>query len=286
MPRELRFFRNGLTVAALLACGAATFASAQARNVEELARKSGLWEQVGQMRVQMVGGVMEARRQAQAANQKLMDDATFARLTTAIEHSFSPELLRETMTLYMEENLTPADEGEVMRWLSSDLGQRFTRMEVEAGDIKELQKAEKEAPKLRAALSKARLEKFQRLATSLDAGNTTTTLTINLTSAIIYAIALVTPETDADLAAKEIRRRMEAQRPQMVKYFGERALQTYSYVYRNASDAQVETYVKFAETPAARRYHDAGIKSLDQTISQAANAMGQELRPQAPKNPS
>jgi hypothetical protein len=159
-------------------------------------------------------------------------------------------------------------------------------MEVQAGDIKELQKAETEAPKLRAALSKARLEKFQRLASALDAGNTTATLTINLTSAIIFGIALVTPDTDADLAANEIRRRMEAQRPQMAKYFADRALQTYSFVYRNASDAQVETYVKFAETPAARRYHGAGIKSLDQTLSQAANALGQELRAAPAKNPS
>jgi hypothetical protein len=282
-----RVFRSCLTAAALLVCSAATFASAQARNIEELTRKSGLWEQVGQLRVQMVGGVIEARRQAQAANQKLMDDATFARLTGAIDRSFSPELLRETMTLYMEENLAPADEAEVMRWLSSDLGQRFTRMEVEAGDVKELQKAEKEAPRLRAALSAARLEKYRRLATSLDAGSTTATLTIHLTSAIIFAIALVTPDTDADLAANEIRRRMEMQRPQMMQFFGERALQTYSYVYRNANDAQVETYVKFAETAAARRYHAAGIKSLDQTISQAANAMAQELRApaQAGKNP-
>jgi hypothetical protein len=79
---------------------------------------------------------------------------------------------------------------------------------------------------------------------------------------------------------------MEAQRPQMAKYFADRALQTYSFVYRNASDAQVETYVKFAETPAARRYHGAGIKSLDQTLSQAANALGQELRAAPAKNPS
>ena len=276
MPHVIR---NCLTVAALLACFAATTASAQARNIEELTRKSGLWEQVAQMRVQMVGGVIEARRQSQAANQKLMDAA-------AIERSFSPEVMRETLTLFMEENLAPADEAEVLRWLSSDLGQRFTRMEVVAGEIKELQKAETEAPKLRAALSKARLEKYQRLASALDAGNTTSTLTINLTSAIVFGIALVTPDVDADLAANELRRRMEVQRPQMVKYFAERALQTYSYVYRNASDAQVEAYVKFAEGAGARRYHAAGIKSLDQTISQAANALGQELRPQPPKNPS
>jgi len=283
MPRVIR---NCLTVAALLAGFTATTVLAQARNIEELTRKSGLWDQVAQMRVQMVGGVMEARRQATAAKQNLMDDATFARLAAAIDRSFAPEVLRETMTLYMEENLGPADETEVLRWLSSDLGQRFTRMEVQAGDIKELQKAETEAPKLRAALSKARLEKFQRLASALDAGNTTATLTINLTSAIIFGIALVTPDTDADLAANEIRRRMEAQRPQMAKYFADRALQTYSFVYRNASDAQVETYVKFAETPAARRYHGAGIKSLDQTLSQAANALGQELRAAPAKNPS
>ena len=282
MPRVIR---NCLTLAALLACCAATFASAQARNIEELTRKSGLWEQVALLRVQMVGGVMEARRQAQAANQKLMDDATFARLTAAIDSSFAPEVLRETMTLYMEENLNAADETEVLRWLSSDLGQRLTRMEVQAGEMKELQKAETEAPKLRAALSKARLEKFQRLAAALDAGNSTATLTINLTSAIVFGIALVTPDTDADLAANELRRRMEIQRPQMVKYFADRALQTYSYVYRTATDAQVETYVRFAEGAAARRYHLAGIKSLDQTLSQAATALGRELRA-PPKNPS
>src|SRR5215472_14244107 len=104
-----RFLRDCITVAALLACCAAASALAQARNIEELTRKSGLWEQVGQLRVQMVGGVIEARRQAQAANQTLMDEATFAKLTAAIDNSFSPEVLRETLTLYMEENLSADD---------------------------------------------------------------------------------------------------------------------------------------------------------------------------------
>ena len=56
-----------------------------------------------------------------------------------------------------------------------------------------------------------------------------------------FGIAPVTPDTDAD-PRPTIRRRMEAQRPQMAKYFADRALQTHSYVYRNASDAQVEAY--------------------------------------------
>ena len=107
MPRVIR---NCLTVAALIASCAATTVFAQSRNIEELTRKSGLWEQVGQMRVQVVGGVIEARRQATAAKQNLMDDATFTRLNAAIDRSFAPEVLRETMTLYMEENLGPAED--------------------------------------------------------------------------------------------------------------------------------------------------------------------------------
>jgi hypothetical protein len=274
MPHALR---NLLTVAAFLVASAATVVDAQGRRIEELTRKSGLWDQVTQMRAQMKHGVSEARRQAKAGGKDLLDDAAFAKLMASIDRTFSPETLRESMTLFMEDYVTPADEVEVLKWLSSDLGAIFTRMEVAAGTLEEIKKAEVEAPKIRAALTRARLEKYQRLAGALDPGNSTTTLTINLTSAIVYGVSLVTPDTDANAAATAIRRNMELQRPEMVKYFAERALLTYSYVYRNATDAQVETYVRFAESAAARRYHAAGIKALDETITQAALAMGQDL---------
>lgn len=266
-----------LAVAFVVSAFAATAAHAQGRRIEELTRKSGLWDQVTQMRAQMKHGVSEARRQAKAGGKDLLDDEAFARLNASIDRTFAPEALRESMTLYMEDYVAPADEADVLKWLSSDLGARFTRMEVEAGTVPEIQKAEAEAPKIRAALSKARLEKYQRLAAALDAGNSTATLTINLTSAIVYGVSLVTPDTDANAAANAIRRRMELQRAEMVKYFAERSLLTYSYVYRNATDAQMEAYVRFAESASARRYHAAGIRSLDETISQAALAMGQDL---------
>ena len=254
----------------------AATASAQSRT-EELMRKSGLWDQAAQMRLQMKAGVAEARAQAKAAKQEMLSDDEFARLQAAIDRSFAPDVLRETMTLNMEELVQPADQDAVLEWLSSDLGGRFTRWEVEAGKVEEIRKAETEAPKLLKALPASRLDKYRRLAKALDAGNTIATLTINLTTAIVYGIGLVMPNTDADGAARGIRQRMEAKRDEMVKFFGDRALQTYSYVYRNATDAQMEEYVRFAESAAARRYHEAGIKSIDNTISQAALALGQEL---------
>ena len=251
-------------------------AAAQGRT-EELMRKSGLWDQVAQMRVQMKAGVAEARAQAKAAGQSLLTEEQTARLMSAIDRTFAPGVLRESMTLHMEELVTPADQAEVLKWLSSDLGNRFTRWEIAAGEVSEIKKAEAEAPKLLAALSPERRGQYIRLAESLDAGDSTASLTINLTSAIVYGITLVTPGADAEGAARAIRSRMEAQRKQMVKYYAERSLQTYAYVYRTASDAQVESYVRFAESAAARRYHAAGIKAIDNTISQAALALGQDL---------
>ena len=260
----------------LFAVVIATGALAQSRS-EELMRKSGLWDQAAQMRLQMKAGVAQARAEAKAAGQTMLSEEEYGQLQSGIDRTFAPEVLRETMTLYMEELVTPADQDEVMKWLSSDLGGRFTRWEVIAGTVEEIRKAETEAPKLLKALSPARREQYRRLSVALDAGNTIATLTINLTTAIVYGIGLVMPNTDADGAARGIRQRMEGQRAGMVKHFAERSLQTYSYVYRNATDAQMEQYVRFAESPAAQRYHQAGIKAIDQTISQAALALGQDL---------
>ncbi len=256
---------------------AATVADAQGRRTEELMRKSGLWDQVAQMHVQMRAGVMIARDDAKQRGSPMLDDAAYARLSAGIDRAFAPDVLRESVTLQMEELLSATDEAQVLRWLSSDLGARFTRWEVESGAVAEIQRAETEAPKLLAALTPARRLKYIRFGEALDAGNTAVTLTIDITSAIVYGISLVTPGTDPDLAVRGIRTRMEAQRKEMVRHFTERSLHTYSYVYRNASDAQVEAYVKFAEGEAARRYHAAGVKAMDEAISQAAIILGKDL---------
>jgi hypothetical protein len=268
MIRSAAFF----VVATVLAASAA----AQGRT-EELMRKSGLWDQAAQMRMQMKAGVAEARAQARAARQDMLSDEQYARLQDGIDRAFAPDVLRETMTLNMEELVQPADQDAVLKWLSSDLGSRFTRWEVQAGTVDEIRKAQTEAPRLLKALTPARLDKYRRLARALDAGNTIATLTINLTTAIVYGIGLVMPDTDADGAARGIRQRMSAKRDDMAKFYAERALQTYSYVYRNASDAQMEEYVRFAEGAAARRYHEAGIQAIDNTLSQAALALGRDL---------
>ena len=125
--------------AGLFAIVIATGALAQSRS-EELMRKSGLWDQAAQMRLQMKAGVAQARAEAKAAGQTMLSEEEYGQLQSGIDRTFAPEVLRETMTLYMEELVTPADQDEVMKWLSSDLGGRFTRWEVVAGTVEEIRK--------------------------------------------------------------------------------------------------------------------------------------------------
>jgi len=242
-------------------------------------RKSGLWDQVAQMQAQVKAGVQEARNQAKASGWEILTDEQFARLARAIDTAFAPGITRETLALHLEEYIAPADEQEVLKWLSSDLGARFTQLEIAAGANEALGKSRSEGAKMVAALPKARLQKFQRLAAALDSGETTAGLTINMTSVIVYGIGLVTPGTDADASAAAIRRRMEAQRAEMAQRYSARAIENYAYTYRGVPDAQVESYVRFAESPAARRYHAGGIKAMDATLSQAALGMGRALGP-------
>src|SRR2546423_11770647 len=139
----MAFIRSAIAVVAL-AASAATAVHAQGRRTEELMRKSGLWDQVAQLHVQMKVGVMFARDDAKQRNSPMLDDAAYARLSGAIDRAFAPDVLREAVTLQMEELLSAADEAEVLKWLSADLGARFTRWEVQAGAVAELQRAETE----------------------------------------------------------------------------------------------------------------------------------------------
>ena len=57
----------------LFAVVIATGALAQSRS-EELMRKSGLWDQAAQMRLQMKAGVAQARAEAKAAGQTMLSE--------------------------------------------------------------------------------------------------------------------------------------------------------------------------------------------------------------------
>jgi len=135
-------------------------------------------------------------------------------------------------------------------------------------------KGEREAPAYFATVPKARVAIFQRLADAIRVGEGSAGMMINMMGAIAYGMALADPTGDPRATAKVIKERLEPQRAHFVTIFGERAVQSFAYTYKDVPDAEIDRYVEFAETPAGRRYHDASMKAYDNVMTRASLEMG------------
>ena len=263
-----------LLLSALLLVPALALAQ-DARRIDELMHKSGLWKQVGQVQAQVKAGAKQAQADARAGKGgHTMSDEDFGKMALAMEAAFAPARMQEAMSRELAAQLAVEDEAAALRWLSSDLGKKFTRIEEESGEVANAMKSEQEAPAYFATVPKARVEKFQRLADAIKVGEGSAGMVINMTSAIAYGMALADPTGDPRGMAKAIRDRLDAQRPQLAAIFEQRAIQSFAYVYKDVPDADIDRYVAFAETPAGRRYHDASMKAYDVVITRASIEMG------------
>jgi len=263
--------------AALIVAVFTAGALAQERRIDELMRKSGIWQHLGQVQAAARLGAEEAREQAKA-NPRPNDltPAQHARMVAAMDKAFAPERLRAAMRTALLKELSPADEGEVLEWLSTDLGTRITRLEEQRDTAEQQSKMEREAPKVLESLPKERLAKYERLAESIQAGESSANTIINVTTAIAYGIAIASPHGDVAMV-KSIREQMEAQRPQMVAALAQRSIAIFAYTYQPLTDEELEKYVAFAESPAGKRYHDATTRALDRVLAQASLDMGRDF---------
>jgi len=262
-------------LAAALLVAAALTAAAADRRTEELMRKSGLWIQLGQVQSQMVGGAQQAQDMGSGAER--LDDADFAKLKASMNLAFAPEKLQKAMSREMESLLSAEDEAEVLKWLSSDLGKRITKIEEESGELEKSMAIERAAPAHFATVPKERVEKYRRMVKAIRMGEVTASMVINMTTAIGFGMAMGNPSADAAAVANAMRARMEPQREQMAAEFDARSLQTFAYIYREIGDADLDRYVAFAESPVGKRYHDASTRGMDKVIARASLDVGREF---------
>lgn len=257
------------------ACAAADPAE---RRIDELMHKSGLWEQIGQMQAQVRAGAEEARAEAKASGRaEDMSDADFSRLASAMNRVYAPDRMRAAVSKELAAALSVADEQEVLVWLSSDLGKRITRIEEEQGEVERYRKTDREAPEFLKTVPRERIAKFTRLADSIHVGESSATMLINLTIATIYGLASSAPGGADESVLRRLRQRFEAQRPQLVAAMTQRSIAGFAYTYRDLKDAEVESYVAFAESPAGRRYHEATTIALDNALMEASLELGRQV---------
>jgi hypothetical protein len=269
-----------IAIAFILVAFAAA-ALGQERRIDELMRKSGLDDHMAQVLAHTRAGAEQARAEAKArGNKGDLTDAQYARLLLGMNVAFAPEKLRTVVRAEMLKEVSAADEEEVLRWLSSDLGVRITKLEEERDQAERYQKMEAEMPEFMKTVPKARLALCERLAESIGSGESSARLMINITVAIAYGIALSMPGGDVE-AIKEIRAKLESQRPQMEAAMQQHAIGIFAYTYQPLGDAELGRYVDFAESPVGRRYHRATIKAVDRAMLQGSIELGRQFGAQS-----
>ena len=256
-------------------------ASAQERRVDELMRKSGLWEHMAQVLAHTRAGAEQARAEARArGNKGDLTDAQYARLILGMNVAFAPDKLRAAVRAEMLKEMSAADEDEVLRWLSSPLGVRITKLEEERDDTEQYKRMEAAIPEFLKTVPPSRMALCERLAQSIGSGESSASLMINITTAIAYGIALSMPGGNMD-AIKDIRARLESDRPQMVAAMQKHAIGIFAYTYQPLSDEELGRYVAFAESAVGRRYHAATIKAVDKAMLVGSIELGRQFGAQS-----
>jgi hypothetical protein len=252
----------------------AALAAEAPRRTEELMRLSGLWTQVGAMQAQVRAGIEEASRQAPPGDGIGTEELRI--LMTRASEAYAPERLRPAVAAELAARMTAEDEESVLEWLRSDLGRRFTGLEERSSEVEFQQRIEREAAAYAAALPEARLERIRRFEKSARAGEGATDMTINTAVGIAYGVLLATPRGDPALLGP-LRKRIESQRPAMAETMKQRMIEALAFIYKDVSDADLDRYAQFAESPAGRRYHDASGKALAVALVKAAIEMGEQF---------
>ncbi len=268
----LRAFKV-IIAATVLLCSAVCLAQegkADKKLVDQLMQKSGLNKQIEQFPVMIQADII---RSNQEAGNK-MSAADLNNLVRMVAESFNATTLKDTVSRHIREKLSENDMSAVLKWLTSPLGKKITKLEEEASGpeadkkIQEMSAEVKKNPD-RAAL----LSKLDNAVKATDVG---VNITINLQVAFILAVTSGMPAEERP-SVDDILREVSKGREQLQKTVRQETLEGFFYTYRSLSDAQIKEYIAFAESDPGKRYHAVSSEGLNTAMMQAGFALGGKL---------
>lgn len=266
--RPLRAF----CMAALLAVTTLAQAQIDQAAAESLARKSGLWEQLGGFAPQVAAGMQQAFAQAGVE----LAESESARLRRVAEAAYSPDRLRQVSTGVIAARVQAQHLNALRRWYDSPQGQAVTRAEEAGTGNADLAATLKKGAALLEAMPAARRKLLQELMAASRAADAMVQITVSTTVAVQLGVASAMPGAPGPSAA-QIRGMLEAQRPQMLAAFGAMMLASFAQTYDRIPDNQLRQYVAFIRTPAGRQFNEAGLQALEAALTDAAADMGRRL---------
>lgn len=244
---------------------------AQDKLIDDVLIASGLKQQLNQLPGQMIAGIRES------SQRKTKIPPTFAKaLEQAVADSFSAQDLQDRLKADLKKHFDQRRLQALLGELSTPAGKRMVELEQVAPAREELDRFARGLTKT--PLSPQRSLLLKRIDAAKRASDFAVELSFMYIDAIASAIAADEPKKPAAVA-----KAIEAQRAAATDNIRNATRLNLAFSYQSASDADLETYAKLAESDSAKWLTGIVIGSLLQQFKSAAALAGERIGEAASK---
>lgn len=192
-----------------------------------------------------------------------------------LHSSYSPQRLIRSIHDYYYENLSDQEMEQILRWINSGAGRRFTEMEkiasssTAANDMWQFQQAHPadSIPQNRQKL----IERLNRV-TKVSESALLVKLTSRLATALIKQESLAKKKSVAELM-----KQISKQRDDLLSEILPEVIPGMTYTYRRASDLELQSYISFAESKIGMVYHTTMLSAFNNALIEASQDFGHVL---------
>ncbi|MBI1920435.1 MAG: hypothetical protein HYS23_05050 [Geobacter sp.] len=194
------------------------------------------------------------------------------RVSQLLRESFDRKAARKTSREYFLKNVDPRTMKDVIAWLKSPPGQRFTAAESEevgpgrqAAMLRYLAELQETPP------PSERVALMQQLEEVTHSSELVTGILMNIFTNTLKNVAV--KEGDEEAVLDELENLMPAIREQL----RQQTILSSLYTYRNFTDEELEKYIAFYESASGSRYNEAGAAAIGAVLEQMFDTFTRKL---------
>lgn len=234
--------------------------------VSALMHQSGMDVQIELIPAQVKAGIRDSAQHGAPMDVVIQD-----KLVGALD----TQSLNQSVQEYMIEEMSSGEIEQVLAWLESPLGKRVVGMEVRASQLDTMLKVvkvfetERDRP--------GRMARIHRIDEAVLSKERTKDLMINMQA--FFGMAMVAESgTTQRVSYGQTRYNMERAMAPMWGELEQVVTMMYLFTYQGLSDAELDQYIEFTESPIGRKYNQVLYEGLSHAFSNAGKSLHQSLK--------
>ena len=259
-----------------IACPVFAHSEKKRELVDELLEKSGILVQVEQYTNIIEAGIGQKLMQSPG----MQNNPMISSLKASKDKAFEKSTIKSNVRSQVKQNLSESNMKKVITWLDSPLGKKITEMEKAASSPSAVQEMMTVAKKL--ALDVNRVSIMKRLDKATKQTDMAVEMMINSQLLAMSTLSSIS-QPGTPVSVNKMMGQLKKSSAQMRGVAEQQVVAAFLYAYRDLSEADLNKYIGFAESPYAVKYHEVTTTAITQQfligLRKFANDIGKQLNP-------